>query len=278
MAYDRRSDQRGGGRPPGRGGRPPGPRPPRRDFDRPPREFDRPPRDFDRPQREFDRRPGDRSTSGPTRPGRSFDEPGMSIRLDPRRLAALKLLASEAGVRPGELVTHWVEERLDAARAGGAPGAGAAPTAGGPQLAALNARMDAIVARLDAIEASGTAAPAPSATVTEEAPAEAPVRRRGRPPKARAEATRPKAARAAGRKSPGGKRVPLHEEIAAVIGERGPQTAAELATAIGERGRYAAPRSARPLDAATINSRVSNPVYRARFTRRDGRIGLADAG
>jgi len=205
----------------------------------------------------------------------------MSIRLDPRRLAALKLLASEAGVRPGELVTHWVEERLDAARAGGAPGAGAAASAGGQQLAALSARLDAIVARLDAIESSGTAVPAPPATVPHEEPAEAPVpRRRGRPPKARAEATppKPKAARTAGRKSPGGKRVPLHEEIAAVIGERGPQTAAELATAIGERGRYAAPRSARPLDAATINSRVSNPVYRARFTRRDGRIGLADAG
>jgi hypothetical protein len=203
----------------------------------------------------------------------------MSIRLDPRRLAALKLLASEAGVRPGELVTHWVEERLDAARSGGAPGAGAAPSAGGPQLAALTARVDAIVARLDAIEASSMAASAPPATVTRKEQAEAPVpRRRGRPPKARTEATRPKTARAAGRKSPEGKRVSLHEEIAAVIGERGPQSAAELATAIVERGRYAAPRSARPLDAATINSRVSNPVYRARFTRRDGRIGLADAG
>jgi len=203
----------------------------------------------------------------------------MSIRLDPRRLAALKLLASEAGVRPGELVTHWVEERLDAARAGAPPNAGAAASVGGPQLVALSARVDAIVARLDAIEASRTAAPAPLAAVSEEEPAVAPVpRRRGRPPKARTEASSPQTARAAGRKSPGGKRVPLHEEIAAVIGERGPQTAAELATAIVERGRYAAPRSARPLDAATVNSRVSNPVYRARFTRRDGRIGLADAG
>ena len=65
---------------------------------------------------------------------------------------------------------------------------------------------------------------------------------------------------------------------AAVIRERGPLSAAELATAIGERGRYVAPRSTKPLDAATVNSRVSNPAYRGRFTRSDGRIGLADAG
>jgi hypothetical protein len=64
----------------------------------------------------------------------------------------------------------------------------------------------------------------------------------------------------------------------AIIGERGPQTAGELATAILERGRYAPPRSAKPLDAAAVNARVSNPVYRARFTRDRGRIGLANAG
>jgi hypothetical protein len=52
-------------------------------------------------------------------------------------------------------------------------------------------------------------------------------------------------------------------------------TAAELASAIAERGRYAAPRSSRPLDAATVNSRVSNPAYRSRFIRREGRIDLA---
>jgi hypothetical protein len=54
-------------------------------------------------------------------------------------------------------------------------------------------------------------------------------------------------------------------------------TAAELASAIRERGRYAPPRSARPLDAATVNSRVSNPIYRSRFVRNDGKIGLARA-
>ena len=63
-----------------------------------------------------------------------------------------------------------------------------------------------------------------------------------------------------------------------VIGERGPQTAAELATAITERGVFQPPRSGKALDAATVNSRVSNPAYRGRFTRSDGRIGLTDAG
>jgi hypothetical protein len=71
--------------------------------------------------------------------------------------------------------------------------------------------------------------------------------------------------------------VPLHEEIAAIIGERGPLTAAEIATAVVERGRYTAPRSSRPLDATTVSSRVSNPAYRARFRREGGRIALAES-
>jgi hypothetical protein len=185
---------------------------------------------------------------------RGVDDGGMSIRLDPRRLAALKLLAAEAGVRPGELVTHWVEERLDAARAGGAPpAAAAAPGA----LAALTARVDEIARRLDALAASAVATPAGAL------PAPAP-RRRGRPPKA-----------GSARRAPKAPRVALHDEIIAVIAERGPMTAADLAGAIVERGRYAPPRSGKPLDAATVNSRVSNPTYRARFTRSEGRIGLA---
>jgi len=69
--------------------------------------------------------------------------------------------------------------------------------------------------------------------------------------------------------------VPLHDEIIAVIAERGPLRAAEIATAVTERGRYVAPRSGKKLDAAAVNSRVSNPVYRSRFTRSDGRIGLS---
>ena len=40
----------------------------------------------------------------------------MSLRLDPRRVNALKHLAGEAGVRPGDLVRQWVEERIDASR------------------------------------------------------------------------------------------------------------------------------------------------------------------
>lgn len=191
----------------------------------------------------------------------------MSIRLDPRRLSALKLLAAEAGVRPGELVTSWVEERLDAARAGKSVAAAAAPAA----LAELSKRVDELARRLDELSAGSAAAP-PANAATEAAPpvateAAAPAKRRpGRPRKAPpaepAEATAP--------------RVRLHEEIAAIIDERGPLTAGEIAVAIAERGRYRAPRSGKPLDAATVNSRVSNPAYRARFRRDGGRIGLAE--
>jgi hypothetical protein len=198
---------------------------------------------------------------------RPRDDGGMSIRLDPRRLAALKLLAAEAGIRPGELVTQWVEARLDAARSGEQPAAAAAPS--GSELAALNARIEELSRRVDALASGAAAAPAavtapPAATET----APQPARRRGRPPKSRP-------ARATAAKTP---RIPLHDEIAAIISERGPMTAGELAVAIVERGRYAAPRSAKPLDSTTVNARVSNPIYRSRFVRDKGRIGLANAG
>jgi hypothetical protein len=189
----------------------------------------------------------------------------MSIRLDPRRLAALKLLAAEAGVRPGELVTHWVEERLDAARSGERPVGPSAPTA---DVAALSARIDELSRRVDALAVTGQAASDTPAAAEVAAPSEAaPARRRGRPPKG---TSRPAVA-----KTP---RIPLHDEIAAVIAERGPMTAGELATAVVQRGRYTAPRTAKPLDSTTINARVSNPIYRSRFVRDKGRIGLANTG
>jgi hypothetical protein len=205
----------------------------------------------------------------------------MSIRLDPRRLSALKLLAAEAGVRPGELVTRWVEERLDAARPGSRPPTQAAPDG----IATLVARLDELTRRVDALTATPTAAPAQAATVEPMAEAVIPVKRgpgRPRKPAATAETAPPaKPQKRAARKAV--KRVaakkakrPLHDEIAAVIAERGPQTAAELAAAIVERGNYAPPRSAKPLDAASVNARVSNPKYRPLFVRREGRIGLAE--
>ena len=200
----------------------------------------------------------------------------MSIRLDPRRLGALKLLAAEAGIRPGELVTRWVEERLDAARSGAAIPAPADSSA----LASLTARVDELARRLDRIAAPPVATASPPA-----ADAAAPVKRGpGRPRKTveagSAEAAAPSRARRAARRSTTGRkagsaRIALHDEIAAVIAEMGPQTAAELASAIAARGRYKAPRSAKPLDAATVNARVSNPTYRGRFVRREHRIGLA---
>jgi hypothetical protein len=192
----------------------------------------------------------------------------MSLRLDPRRLAALKLLAAEGGLRPGELVTKWVEERLDAARSG-APAAMPLAAGGQPSpaaLAELSARIDALARRVDAL---GQAGPAESAMATVTPPA----KRRGRPPKANG--TRNAAASKVTASS--ARRVPLHDEIAAVIVERGPMTAGELATAIVERGRYTAPRSTKPLDAATVSARVSNPIYRPRFVRNKGRISLTNA-
>jgi hypothetical protein len=155
-----------------------------------------------------------------------------------------------------------MEERLDAARAG-APSAPVASQPDSSAVDALNARIDELTRRVDALGHPGTPAAAPGAADAAAAPA-TPPKRRGRPPKA---GSKPRAASAP--------RVPLHEEIAAVINERGPQTAAELAAAIAERGRYAAPRSAKPLDAATVSARVSNPVYRSRFVRNEGRISLS---
>jgi hypothetical protein len=203
-----------------------------------------------------------------------MDDGGMSIRLDPRRLGALKLLAAEAGVRPGELVTRWVEERLDAARSGAAAPSPISTDA----VAALAARVDELSRRLDQMTAAPVGGP-------ETEPAPAPAKRgRGRPRKVVEAGTAtpapPRARRSGARKGTtarrsAGARVALHDEIAAVISELGPQTAAELAAAIAARGRYQAPRSGKPLDAATVNARVSNPTYRGRFVRREHRIGLA---
>ncbi|MDQ6683241.1 MAG: hypothetical protein M3Y88_08225 [Chloroflexota bacterium] len=250
----------------------------------------------------------------------------MSIRLDPRRLGKLKQLAAEAGLRPGEIVLQWVEERLD----GGIAPAPASQLKTTEPFAALNRRVDELATRLDALAAAQTRAaerPAPAPTTAtdngaEQAPparaqaqaaseaspevAAAPTpRRRGRPRKetvadaapptprrratgtaatatprrktSSAAASAPRRRRSAANRGRGS-RVPLHDEIIAVIGERGPLRAAEIATAVTERGRYVAPRSGKKLDAAAVNSRVSNPVYRARFTRSDGRIGLSTTG
>jgi ribonuclease E len=207
----------------------------------------------------------------------------MSIRLDPRRLNTLRALAAEAGVRPGELVTLWVETRLDAERTG-AP----VSTDLRPVIEALNERVEALAARIDAI--AGPAAkpepePEPVIEAEVEPVAEPAPRKRGRPRKVVAADAEP-APRKRGRPAKAGTRAkraatprtPLHEELMVIIAEQGPMTAAELATAVVERGRYAAPRSTKPLDAATVNARVSNPVYRSHFQRMDGKIGLAEVG
>src|SRR5918995_1844525 len=94
---------------------------------------------------------GDRQFTPRPRFDRPPDEGGMSIRLDPRRVNALKHLAGEAGVRAGDLVRQWVEERLDASRVGDV--AQAAPAA-----ESLIGRLDALAARVAALESTITSA------------------------------------------------------------------------------------------------------------------------
>jgi hypothetical protein len=183
----------------------------------------------------------------------------MSIRLDPRRLGTLKQLAAEAGVRPGDLVREWVEERIDAARGGGR----AAAAADTDRVLGLIAALEARLAALEA--ASG----ATSQMEEPEAPRAEPD---GEPASEPARAKRRTRAGAA----PSGEHVALHDEMIAVLRERGAMSAADLAAAVVERGRYAPPRSKKPLDAAMVSQRVSNPTYRSRFTRNEGRIGLAE--
>jgi hypothetical protein len=223
----------------------------------------------------------------------------MSIRLDPRRVGVLKRLAGESGMRPGDLVRQWVEERLDAARQGvDTPDAAKQLTA---QLAELAARVASLEAAAGLTkpapkgrrpevepstepEASGAAAEPVSAAVAPEAtaaPHEASEETVHQPEPATDESPAPEAAPRKRAKrvaaSPSGPRVALHDEMIAVISERGPMSAGELAAAVAERGRYQPPRSGKPLDAAMVSQRVSNPVYRARFTRNEGRIGLAES-
>ena len=200
----------------------------------------------------------------------------MSIRLDPRRLGTLKHLAGEAGVRPGDLVRQWVEERIDAQRAG-------------PGGLSLEDRVEALEERIAALTGAGLQEAEPIAhtepAASEEVPA--PNQEEERPAVGADEAAAAAAA-LVGEAAPAARRrrvaatpsdrVALHDEMIAVLAERGPLPAGELATAIAERGRYAPPRSGRPLDAAMVSQRASNPTYRSRFQRREGRIGLADEG
>ncbi|MGI8658102.1 MAG: hypothetical protein ACR2K4_04935 [Candidatus Limnocylindria bacterium] len=177
----------------------------------------------------------------------------MSIRLDPRRVNALKHLAGEAGMRPGDLVRQWVEERIDASR----PGAQPVPVA--PGQPTLLERIGQLDARIEALEhGNGAPEPAVAENVEEPTPAPAP---KGSAKRASAAPT---------------ERVALHDEMIAVLRERGSMRAADLAEAIVERGRYRVPRSGKPLDGKTVSQRVSNPTYRSRFTRDGGLIGLAE--
>jgi hypothetical protein len=227
----------------------------------------------------------------------------MSIRLDPRRVNTLKQLAGDAGVRPGDLVREWVEERIDAVRQGVTTSAAAGDLAS--RLAELTARVAALETAAgigpapDTDRAADEPEPAsqPDAAVegaepehadaaaeaeadgdaeagASEEPAADPVADGAADLRTEAPKGRRPVKRVAG--MPSVDRVALHDEMIAVLSERGPMSAGELAAAIAERGRYAPPRSGKTLDAAMVSQRVSNPTYRSRFVRNEGRIGLAE--
>jgi hypothetical protein len=226
----------------------------------------------------------------------------MSIRLDPRRLGALKHLAGEAGVRPGDLVRQWVEERIDAQRVGPAglsledrvaaleeriaalteEGHGVEETPGRPE--PLEPGTPAAQSEPEMQAESGThagqVAPADPVAQPDAAPQEpdtkAPRADEAAAVAATVEEPRSPTARRRRVAAAPAERVALHDEMIAVLAERGPLPAGELAAAIAERGRYSPPRSGRSLDAAMVSQRASNPTYRSRFQRREGRIGLAE--
>jgi hypothetical protein len=195
-------------------------------------------------------------------------------------------------MRPGDLVRQWVEERLDAAR----QGIDTPDTA--KQLTAQLAELAERVASLESAAGLTARAQAPTELEPEAKASLEPERAEARvelqepeepeaelvskgDPSAADAAASTAASRTRGKRvaaSPSGPRVALHDEMIAVLSERGPLSAGELAAAVAERGRYQPPRSGKPLDAAMVSQRVSNPVYRSRFIRNDGRIGLAEPG
>src|SRR5213078_644483 len=75
------------------------------------------------------------------------DEGGMAIRVDPRRLTLLKELAAAEGLRPGQLVQRWVEERLDAERTG----ALSSPVGTDPRVAVIEATLATLAARIEEV-------------------------------------------------------------------------------------------------------------------------------
>ena len=110
---------------------------------------------------------------------RPMDDGGMSIRLDPRRLGALKLLAAEAGVRPGEL-----RDPLGRGAARRRPHLERRPSAIAPDgLAALAARVDELARRLDRMARGAGRRADPGAGRRARSAKPRPKRGRGRPRK-----------------------------------------------------------------------------------------------
>ena len=75
----------------------------------------------------------------------------------------------------------------------------------------------------------------------------------------------------------GGGSTPPPATAAVTVGEGDSSDSVEVRLTKGGvvSGRVVESRSGKPIDAAMISQRVSNPTYRPRFTRAGGRIGLA---
>ena len=102
--------------------------------------------------------------------------------------------------------------------------------------------------------------------------ARSPARRHPRGQRGTGRAAPSRASRRRSRRQP-----PLHEVIEVVIREAGqPLPAADVTARVTARG-WKPPRSGHELSANQVNARTTHRAYRDRFTRTDGKIGLANS-
>jgi len=187
-------------------------------------------------------------------------------RYTPAYISALEGGKTRASI---EALTH-IAERL---------GTSPAELLGGPPASDRFRLSPAAVARLAVAEEALLSAAAALRDVREaflsppggqQQSARSPTRRRPRGQRRTARATPSRASRRRSRRQPA-----LHEVIEDVIREAGhPLPAADVAARVTARG-WRPPRSGHELTANQVNARTTHRAYRDRFTRTDGRIGLA---
>lgn len=171
-------------------------------------------------------------------------------------IEALTHIARRLGTSPAELL--------------GGPAASSGFRLSSAAVARLAAAEDALLSAAAALREVREAflSPAIGEQRTTSSPAPR-ARQRGQRRTARAATGR--ASRARGRRQPA-----LHEVIEDVIREAGePLPAADVAARVTARG-WKPPRSGHQLSANQVNARTTHRAYKDRFTRHEGRIGLAN--